>query len=209
MTLWAYTKYWCVQFSFSFSLFVTTSLMTHSKGNLKSIGNKHLLFSNLSVWKMCQRDLRLSRLFCTLPVTIFQLTGYTKIRDHILTSLITESLGHPHLPVVYPVLTDEEMMTESQWYNCFIRNWGNAIPEQAGPQAKGSNPTTGLTLLWAHNPFRGNFNHRQVSREEAGQTWDQKESTSGPTPWQIYDDDDDILCRRNDERGVSKKSPIT
>jgi len=35
--------------------------------------------------------------------------------------------------------------------------------------AKGSNPTTGLTLLWARNPFRGSFNHWQVSREEAGQ----------------------------------------
>jgi len=26
-----------------------------------------------------------------------------------------------------------------------------------------------LTLLWARNPFRGNFNHWQVSRKEAGQ----------------------------------------
>ena len=33
---------------------------------------------------------------------------------------------------------------------------------------KGSNPTTGLTLLWARNPFRVNFNHCQVSRKEAG-----------------------------------------
>jgi len=32
-----------------------------------------------------------------------------------------------------------------------------------GPEAKGSNPTTALTLLWAGNPFRGNFNHWQVS----------------------------------------------
>jgi len=29
--------------------------------------------------------------------------------------------------VVYPVLTNEEMTTESQQYNCFIRNAGNAI----------------------------------------------------------------------------------
>ena len=71
--------------------------------------------------------------------------------------------------VVYPVLTDEKMTTESQRYNCFIRNGGNAIPKHAGPEAKGSNPTTGLTLLWARNPFRGNFNHWQVSRKEAGQ----------------------------------------
>jgi exonuclease III len=49
------------------------------------------------------------------------------------------------------------MTTESQRCNCFIRNGGNAIPKQAGPAAKGSNPTTGLTLLWV----RGNFNHWQ------------------------------------------------
>ena len=56
------------------------------------------------------------------------------------------------------------MTTESQRYNCFIRNGGNAISKHASPEAKGSNPTTELTLLWAHNPFRGNFNHWQVSR---------------------------------------------
>jgi hypothetical protein len=56
--------------------------------------------------------------------------------------------------VVYPVLTNEEMTTESQRYNCFIRNEGNAIPKHAGPEAKGSTPTTELTLLWARNPFR-------------------------------------------------------
>jgi len=42
-------------------------------------------------------------------------------------------------------------------------------PVYAGREAKGSNPTAGLTLLWARNPFRGNFNHWQVSRKEAGQ----------------------------------------
>jgi len=72
--------------------------------------------------------------------------------------------------VVYPVLTNEEMTTEAQRYNCFIRNGGNAIPKHAGPEAEGSNPTTALTLLWARNPFGGNFNHWQVSWEEAGNT---------------------------------------
>ena len=71
--------------------------------------------------------------------------------------------------MVYPVPTNEEMMTESQRYNCFIRNGGNAITKHASPEAKGSNPTTGLTLLWAHNPFRGNFNHWKVSQKEARQ----------------------------------------
>jgi len=28
-------------------------------------------------------------------------------------------------------------------------------------------------------------------------TWDRNESTSGPTPWQIYDHDDDDLCPIN------------
>jgi len=60
------------------------------------------------------------------------------------------------------------MTTESQRYNCFTRNGGNAIPKHAGPEAKGSDPTSGLTLLWASNPFWGNFNHWQVSQKEAG-----------------------------------------
>jgi len=55
--------------------------------------------------------------------------------------------SHPHLLVVYPVLTKEEMTTQSQLYNCLTRNGGNAIPKHAGPKAKGSNPTAGLTLL--------------------------------------------------------------
>ena len=71
--------------------------------------------------------------------------------------------------MVYPVLTNEGMTTESRRCNCFTRNGGNAIPKQADPEAKGSSPTAGLTLLWARNQFRGNFNHWQVSREEAGQ----------------------------------------
>jgi len=72
--------------------------------------------------------------------------------------------------MLYPVLTNEEMTTESQRYNCFTRNGGNAIPKQAGPEAEGSNRTTGLTLLWTRNPFKANFNQWQVSRKEAGQT---------------------------------------
>jgi len=68
--------------------------------------------------------------------------------------------------MVYPVLTNEEMMTESQRYNCFPRNGGNAIPKLADTEAKGSNPTTGITLLWARNPFRRHFNQQQVPRKE-------------------------------------------
>ena len=61
------------------------------------------------------------------------------------------------------------MTTESPRYNCFTRNTGNAIPKHAGPEAKGSNPTAGLTPLRTRNPFRGNFNHWQVSLKEARQ----------------------------------------
>jgi len=81
--------------------------------------------------------------------------------------------------VVYPVLTNEEMTTESQRYNCFTRNGGNAIPKHAGPEAKGSNPTTGLTPLWARNLFKGNFNHWQVSRKEAGQLFFKRQQGCG------------------------------
>jgi len=70
------------------------------------------------------------------------------------------------------------MTTQSQRYNCFTRNGGNAIPEQAGPEAKGSNPTTGLTLPWARNPFRGNFNHWEVSWKEAGQIFSNNNNNS-------------------------------
>jgi len=54
--------------------------------------------------------------------------------------------------VVSPFLTNEEMTTESQRYNRFIRNGGNAIPKHAAPEAERSNPTTGLTVLWALQP---------------------------------------------------------
>ena len=44
---------------------------------------------------------------------------------------------HPHLLVVYPVLTNEEMTTESQRYDCFTRNGGDTIPKHAGTEALG------------------------------------------------------------------------
>ena len=53
-------------------------------------------------------------------------------------------------------------------YDCFTRNGGSAIPKHADPEAKGSNPTAGLTLLWAVTRSGENFNHCQVSRKEAG-----------------------------------------
>jgi hypothetical protein len=64
----------------------------------------------------------------------------------------------------------------------YTRNGGNAIPKHAGPKAEGSNPTTGLTLLWARNPFWENFNYWQVSWNLTGQ--------QGAQLHDKYDDDD-------------------
>ena len=84
--------------------------------------------------------------------------------------MIRNTVAYPTQQSSSPsVFTNEEMTTESQRYDCFTRNGGNAIPKHAGSEAKGSNPTTGLILLWARNPFRGNFNHWKVSRKKAGQ----------------------------------------
>jgi len=96
--------------------------------------------------------------------------------------------NHPHLLVVYPVLPHEEMTTKSQRYNCFTRNRGNAIHKHAGPETKGSNPTTGLNLLWARNPFMGNFNHWQVSQKGAVLFCDDETSCSIKTDnlWDRY-----------------------
>jgi hypothetical protein len=44
----------------------------------------------------------------------------------------------------------------------------STIPQHACPEAKIINPTAGLILLWARNPFRGNSNYWQISKEEAG-----------------------------------------
>jgi hypothetical protein len=57
------------------------------------------------------------------------------------------------------VPTNAIMTTESQRYICFIRNGGNVIPQHACPEAKRNNPITGLTLLWACNPFWGKSNY--------------------------------------------------
>jgi len=54
------------------------------------------------------------------------------------------------------------------YYKAFYLHGGKAIPKHAGPEAKGNIPTTAITLPWARNPFRGNFNYWQVSPKEAG-----------------------------------------
>jgi hypothetical protein len=80
----------------------------------------------------------------------------------------TVAKSHPYFLVAQPVPTNEGMTTESQRYNCFIRNGGNAIPQHACPEAKGSSPTAELALLWDPNQLRGNSNNWQVSQEEDG-----------------------------------------
>jgi hypothetical protein len=82
--------------------------------------------------------------------------------------------------------------SESQHCNCFIRNAGNATPKHACPKATGSSPTAGLTLLWVHNPFRGNSNYRQVSQEKktgqiiANSSRDEIYDTNSRITWTDY-----------------------
>lgn len=81
-------------------------------------------------------------------------------------SLLSSSSSLPYSPPP-PLFT--------VWYNVFAL-WsftllgGNAIPKHACPKSKGSNPTTGLALLCAHKPFRGNIDSWQVSHQEARRT---------------------------------------
>jgi len=105
------------------------------------------------------------------------------------------------------------MTAESQRYCCLIRNWRNATSKHACPEARGSSPTAGLTLLWAHNPFRGNSSNWHISQEEAGRLipkrrhgngkgrhgrplkrildlWDRNGATGVPN-WCYLDDDDE------------------
>ena len=112
-------------------------------------------------------------LLASLALTVQISLPYNRTgRDSVLYNFILVFLRVSFiLTSWYTVLTNEEMTTESQRYNCFTRKGGNAIPKHAGPEPKGSNPTTGLTMLRARNPFRGNFNHWQFSRKETEQTF--------------------------------------
>ena len=52
------------------------------------------------------------------------------MRNTRTIAYLTQQSSSPSL------LTNEEMTTDSQRYNCFTRNGGNAIPKHAGPEAK-------------------------------------------------------------------------
>ena len=83
--------------------------------------------------------------FCQLgrSISLAWVINFEAFYLHVLSSFSC-------IPVICTKLV--LFLTPLQW------NGGNAIPKHAGPKAKGSNPTTGLTMLWARNPFRGNFN---------------------------------------------------
>jgi len=107
----------------------------------------------------------------------------------------------PRLLLVYPVTINWAMTTESQRYNYFIRNGGNAIPKHACPKANGSNSTAGLTLLWASNSFRGNSNYWQISeearRKKPGETITEnsrpaRAELANKVPSSMLDDDDEM-----------------
>ena len=91
------------------------------------------------------------------------------MKGKVLSSLFNIFVSFlPRLLLVYPLPTNWAMTNESQWYNCLIRNRGNAIAKHACPTANGSHSTIGLTLLWARNPFRGNSNYWPIPEEDAG-----------------------------------------
>jgi hypothetical protein len=55
----------------------------------------------------------------------------------VVTRLIKPLLPNrqPHLPVAYPVSTDEALTTESQRNNCYISAGGNAGTHRVCPEA--------------------------------------------------------------------------
>jgi hypothetical protein len=55
----------------------------------------------------------------------------------VVTRLIEPLLHNrqPHLPVAYPVSTDEALTTESQRDNCYISAGGNAGTHRVCPEA--------------------------------------------------------------------------
>jgi hypothetical protein len=83
-------------------------------------------------------------------VTITILHCLTLLQFHIQVWLqISDHHHHHHLSVMAlgHLLTRSRLM--------YPEDAGHAIPKHAGPEAEDSNPTTGLTLLRASNPFRG------------------------------------------------------
>jgi len=64
--------------------------------------------------------------------------------------------------VVYPVLTNGEMTPSHSGKT--VSPGMEEMPSLNIPVQK----LNELTLLWARNPFRGNFNHWQDSRKEFG-----------------------------------------
>ena len=69
----------------------------------------------------------------------------------------------PHLPLVQPAVTEEELQTESQQYNCPITGRENPAGTSL-PILQGANPTTGVPsgrlvtspmelTLWRRNYF--------------------------------------------------------
>jgi len=55
-------------------------------------------------------------------------------------------------------------MTESQWYNRFIRNEGNSIPKHACAEAKGSSSTVGLIFHSGEIITTGKFHKNKLDK---------------------------------------------
>jgi hypothetical protein len=82
------------------------------------------------------------------------------IRNTIAFSTEESSSLSSHIPCSHK-------RRKSHRYNCSIKNETNDIPKHAYPDAKGGNPTAGLSLFWTRNPFVLYFSHRQISQEKA------------------------------------------
>jgi len=64
--------------------------------------------------------------------------------------------------VVYPVLTNEEITKEAQWYNSFTRNGGNVIHKHAGREAK----VAILRVAYRGSLFGGGVQQIQLRTED-------------------------------------------
>jgi len=99
------------------------------------------------------------------------------------------------------------MTTESQRYSCFTRNGENVIPKYASPEAKGSNPTTGLPCsgpvthsreILTTGKSHGKKNPRVRNMQKTLQTL-KYQFNKGATCWFLLYDYITVQCARNIE----------
>ena len=122
----------------------------------------HIVSSFSCIPVICPK-LLLFKLLCNLWICFVICPRVSCCSSHVFHLCCCYSSGVPCL-IVQVSLPYSKTRRASVLYSfilVFLRVLfcGNAIPKHAGPEAKGSNPTAGLTLLWVRNLFRGNFDH--------------------------------------------------